>query len=64
MLRTTGVEPSNLVLELTESSLLERVHSPRETLARLRALGISLILDDFGTGYSSLSYLQHFPLRA
>ena len=62
VLRTTGADPANLVLELTESSLLERVHSPGETLARLKALGISLILDDFGTGYSSLSYLQHFPL--
>ena len=62
VLRVSGVEPANLVLELTESSLLERVHSPGETLARLKALGISLILDDFGTGYSSLSYLQHFPL--
>jgi len=62
VVRTSGVEPANLVLELTESSLLERVHSPGETLVRLKALGISLILDDFGTGYSSLSYLQHFPL--
>jgi diguanylate cyclase (GGDEF)-like protein len=62
VVRTTGVKPSNLVLELTESSLLERAHSPAETLARLKGLGISLILDDFGTGYSSLSYLQHFPL--
>jgi EAL domain-containing protein (putative c-di-GMP-specific phosphodiesterase class I) len=62
IVRTTGVDPANLVLELTESSLLERAHSPAETLARLKALGISLILDDFGTGYSSLSYLQHFPL--
>jgi diguanylate cyclase (GGDEF)-like protein/PAS domain S-box-containing protein len=62
VLRISGAAPANLVLELTESSLLERVHSPGETLARLKALGISLILDDFGTGYSSLSYLQHFPL--
>jgi diguanylate cyclase (GGDEF)-like protein/PAS domain S-box-containing protein len=62
VLRASGIAPANLVLELTESSLLERVHSPGETLARLKALGISLILDDFGTGYSSLSYLQHFPL--
>jgi diguanylate cyclase (GGDEF)-like protein/PAS domain S-box-containing protein len=62
VVRASGIEPSNLVLELTESSLLERVHSPGETLARLKELGISLILDDFGTGYSSLSYLQHFPL--
>jgi diguanylate cyclase (GGDEF)-like protein len=62
VLRTTGVAPSSLVLELTETSLLERSHSPADTLARLKALGISLILDDFGTGYSSLSYLQQFPL--
>jgi diguanylate cyclase (GGDEF)-like protein/PAS domain S-box-containing protein len=62
VVRATGVEPAHLVLELTESSLLERAHSPAETLARLKGLGISLILDDFGTGYSSLSYLQHFPL--
>jgi EAL domain-containing protein (putative c-di-GMP-specific phosphodiesterase class I) len=62
VLRTTGVAPSALVLELTETSLLERSHSPADTLARLKGLGISLILDDFGTGYSSLSYLQQFPL--
>jgi EAL domain-containing protein (putative c-di-GMP-specific phosphodiesterase class I) len=62
VIRSTGVDPQNLVLELTESALLERAHAPGETLARLAALGISLILDDFGTGYSSLSYLQHFPL--
>ena len=62
VMRITGIDPANLVLELTESSLLERVHSPGEALARLKGLGISLILDDFGTGYSSLSYLQHFPL--
>jgi diguanylate cyclase (GGDEF)-like protein/PAS domain S-box-containing protein len=62
VLRDSGLQPANLVLELTESSLLERVHSPGEALSRLKALGISLILDDFGTGYSSLSYLQQFPL--
>ena len=62
VVRATGVQPAQLVLELTETALLERAHSPAETLARLKGLGISLILDDFGTGYSSLSYLQHFPL--
>jgi diguanylate cyclase (GGDEF)-like protein/PAS domain S-box-containing protein len=62
VVRTTGIDPASVVLELTESALLERVHSPRQTLQRLRALGLKLMLDDFGTGYSSLSYLQHFPL--
>ncbi|MDX6656601.1 MAG: hypothetical protein QOH62_1394 [Solirubrobacteraceae bacterium] len=62
VVQATGIDPANLVLELTESALLERVHSPRDTLERLRELGLKLMLDDFGTGYSSLSYLQHFPL--
>ena len=62
VIRETGIDAEHLVLELTETSLLERAHSPAETLTRLKGLGLSLILDDFGTGYSSLSYLQHFPL--
>jgi diguanylate cyclase (GGDEF)-like protein/PAS domain S-box-containing protein len=62
VVRSTGIDPADLVLELTESSLFERVHSPGETLAQLNELGLSLMLDDFGTGYSSLSYLQQFPL--
>jgi diguanylate cyclase (GGDEF)-like protein/PAS domain S-box-containing protein len=62
VLQSTGIDPADLVLELTESSLFERVHSPGETLAQLNELGLTLMLDDFGTGYSSLSYLQQFPL--
>ncbi|MCK7594134.1 EAL domain-containing protein [Pseudomarimonas salicorniae] len=49
-----------LQFELTESSLMESLDRVRDTLDRLRDLGISLALDDFGTGYSSLAYLKRF----
>jgi diguanylate cyclase (GGDEF)-like protein/PAS domain S-box-containing protein len=61
-LEHSGLEPSKLLLELTESALLEEADSPLSVLEALKALGVSLVLDDFGTGYSSLSYLQRFPL--
>jgi diguanylate cyclase (GGDEF)-like protein/PAS domain S-box-containing protein len=61
-LEHTGLEPSKLLLELTESALLEGADSPLSVLEELKALGVALVLDDFGTGYSSLSYLQRFPL--
>jgi diguanylate cyclase (GGDEF)-like protein len=61
VLKETGFEPARLVLEMTETVLIE---NPDETAARLqdlRALGVRLALDDFGSGYSSLSYLQKLP---
>jgi diguanylate cyclase (GGDEF)-like protein/PAS domain S-box-containing protein len=61
-LERSGLEPSKLVLELTESALLEETDSAISVLEELKALGVALVLDDFGTGYSSLSYLQRFPL--
>jgi len=57
-----GILPSDLVLEITESQLLEDAEHSVAALHALRALGVRLALDDFGTGYSSLSYLHSLPL--
>lgn len=57
-----GVDPARLVLELTETVLIEDTRSTDTQLAAIRALGVSLALDDFGTGYSSLAYLGRFPI--
>jgi diguanylate cyclase (GGDEF)-like protein/PAS domain S-box-containing protein len=61
-LRMSGLEPSLLSLELTESVLVGDVEELAQTLRSLKALGVRLVLDDFGTGYSSLSYLTRLPL--
>jgi diguanylate cyclase (GGDEF)-like protein len=60
----SGIEPSSLVLEITESTLLHDAPSTMEKLNALKGLGVKLAIDDFGTGYSSLSYLQRFPIDA
>lgn len=56
-LRTTGISPETLELELTESVLLQKTDNVRLVLSRLYEMGVRLSIDDFGTGYSSLSYL-------
>ncbi|MEX2575965.1 MAG: EAL domain-containing protein [Halofilum sp. (in: g-proteobacteria)] len=56
-----NIDPSTLVLELTESAFEENTGRLLEQIKRLSALGIGLALDDFGTGYSALSYLQQYP---
>jgi diguanylate cyclase (GGDEF)-like protein/PAS domain S-box-containing protein len=57
-----GIEPRRLVLEITESAVMENGSGTVETLKALKALGVRLALDDFGTGYSSLAHLHRFPL--
>jgi diguanylate cyclase (GGDEF)-like protein/PAS domain S-box-containing protein len=58
-----GLPSDQLVLELTESSLVEDPDQAVHRLRELRALGIRLAIDDFGTGYSSLAYLQRYPIE-
>ena len=58
----TGLRPSSLVLELTESMVLEDAVASIAKLEALRRLGIGIAIDDFGTGYSSLSYLRRLPV--
>ncbi|HEY0306595.1 MAG TPA: bifunctional diguanylate cyclase/phosphodiesterase [Acidobacteriaceae bacterium] len=60
-LRLSGLDPTRLELEVTESLWIHNAESVLEQLARLRAMGITIALDDFGTGYSSLTYLWKFP---
>jgi diguanylate cyclase (GGDEF)-like protein len=57
-----GLEPSKLVLEITESQLLGDAAAAARRFEELRALGVAIALDDFGTGYSSLSYVHSLPL--
>jgi diguanylate cyclase (GGDEF)-like protein/PAS domain S-box-containing protein len=59
---STGVDPHNLELELTETVLMHDADSTIQTLNALKDIGVQLAIDDFGTGYSSFSYLRKFPL--
>jgi len=62
-LSRTGLDPTMLTLELTESTLIDDAVTVQALLRELRGLGINLSLDDFGTGYSSLTYLRAFPIN-
>jgi diguanylate cyclase (GGDEF)-like protein/PAS domain S-box-containing protein len=64
ILRDTGVDPTLLELELTESMLMKNADRAAQTLGNLVRYGVRLSVDDFGTGYSSLAYLRRFPLDA
>ena len=61
-IESSGLEPSLLTLEITESVLMHDTKLTQGSLHRLKALGVKLVIDDFGTGYSSLSYLRRFPI--
>jgi len=61
-LEDSGLAPDRLVLEITESVIMQDTESTLRKLRALKAIGVRLAIDDFGTGYSSLSYLQRFPI--
>jgi diguanylate cyclase (GGDEF)-like protein/PAS domain S-box-containing protein len=64
ILRSTGLDPHLLDLEITERTLLEDQDASARALRELKTVGVRLVLDDFGTGYSSLSYLKRFTIDA
>jgi EAL domain-containing protein (putative c-di-GMP-specific phosphodiesterase class I) len=61
-LEISGLEPENLVIELTESTIMHNTEVNLERFRELKSLGVRLAIDDFGMGYSSLSYLHRFPI--
>jgi diguanylate cyclase (GGDEF)-like protein/PAS domain S-box-containing protein len=61
-LEETGLDPSSLCMEITESVAMENAPSTVVVFRKLKALGVRLAIDDFGAGYSSLSYLKRFPV--
>jgi len=62
VLAETGMDPTHLCLEVTESMVMGDPEQATDMLHQIKALGLNLSMDDFGTGYSSLAYLRRFPL--
>ncbi len=63
VLKSTGLDPSWLEVEITESVLMQDVEQTVKILHKLKEMGVQVTIDDFGTGYSSLSYLKQFPIQ-
>jgi diguanylate cyclase (GGDEF)-like protein/PAS domain S-box-containing protein len=63
ILRATGLEPSHLTLELTETAVMRNFEATGVVLKSLSTMGVRIAVDDFGTGYSNLSYLKRFPIN-
>ncbi|MBF0322874.1 MAG: EAL domain-containing protein, partial [Magnetococcales bacterium] len=64
ILKTTGLSPANLELEVTESMVMVDLNKAIHTMSLLQDMELGITVDDFGTGYSSLNYLKRFPLRS
>ncbi len=62
-IRNQGIPPANLVIEITETSIINDIDRSIEVLNDMHTLGVSIAMDDFGTGYSSLNYLKRLPLH-
>jgi diguanylate cyclase len=62
VMKRHDIERGQLVLELTEGTLIDRIGPASLQLKQLRELGVEISIDDFGTGYSSMTYVKHFPL--
>lgn len=64
VINASGIDPSHLFLEITESAMMEDADSAISALATLHSLGVGLSVDDFGTGYSSFNYVKHLEVDA
>ncbi len=62
LLKEYGLQPKNILLEITETTLMKNLAICRQNMIKLRSNGIRIALDDFGTGYSSFNYLREFPV--
>jgi EAL domain-containing protein (putative c-di-GMP-specific phosphodiesterase class I) len=63
-IQESGLEPGDLMLEITESAVMRDADHALATLRSIKETGVRVAIDDFGTGYSSLSYLRSFPIDA
>ena len=61
-LQNSGLAPNKLIIEITESLVMEDLERGLQVLEAIRNIGVNVSIDDFGTGYSSLSYLKKFPI--